>query len=47
MDKIRRFLCAVIGHNFIIVTRITTERSQYGHMKCQRCGIEEAYQYDM
>jgi predicted nucleic-acid-binding Zn-ribbon protein len=44
--KFRKLLCYLFGHRLLVVTRIDNGTSVFGHMKCQRCGYEEMYQYD-
>jgi predicted nucleic-acid-binding Zn-ribbon protein len=43
---VRKILCFIFGHKFVVITQITTSQSQFGHIRCSRCGYEEQYQYD-
>jgi len=47
MYKIQVLLCKLFGHKFHTMTQIFDGRSQFGHIKCARCGYEEDYQYDI
>lgn len=44
--KFQKLLCFILGHRFHTMTQIWNGRSQFGHVKCTRCGYCEDYQYD-
>jgi len=48
MEKLRKLICSIIGHNGILLSRLDnySNHSQFGHWKCTRCDYEENYQYD-
>lgn len=46
MIWIQKIICFFFGHRYHTMSQIDNGRSQFGHVKCSRCGYEENYQYD-
>ena len=55
MKHIRKWICALVGHNYMWVVTGRSEReyeafharsSAWGWKTCMRCGHEESFQYD-
>lgn len=47
MKAIQQFICLIFGHKYHTMTQIYNGQSQFGHVKCARCGYTEDYQYDI
>jgi len=46
VKMLRELICSVFGHKGLLLSRISTERSQFGHWICTRCKYTENYNYD-
>ena len=46
MEHIRKTLCKLVGHNYILIKLGSNEHSVWGFRLCSRCDHQEAYQYD-
>jgi predicted nucleic-acid-binding Zn-ribbon protein len=46
MEKIRKLICFIFGHNFMAIKADNNDQSVWGWFYCSRCGYEEFFQFD-
>ena len=46
MNRVQKLICFFFGHKFYSPTEVDNGLSKFGTYKCQRCGLEEDWQFD-